>query len=54
MFDEYVVRGGLAGSYAYKNERDRINYIREVYTTIVQRDLVTKWILPYWNICLNF
>lgn len=46
MFDEYVVRGGLAGSYAYKNERDRINYIREVYTTIVQRDLVTKYKLP--------
>ena len=46
MFDEYVIRGGLAGSYAYKNEQDRIGYIREVYKTIVQRDLVTKYKLP--------
>ena len=34
LFDDYTVKGGLAGSYAYGTERDRINYIREVYNTI--------------------
>jgi hypothetical protein len=46
LFDEYVVRGGLAGSYAYRAEKDRTNYIKEVYETIVTRDLVQKYSLP--------
>ena len=46
LFDGYVVKGGLAGSYAYKTEKDRINYIKEVYETIVTRDLVQKYALP--------
>lgn len=46
LFDEYSVKGGLAGSYAYGTERDRINYIKEVYETIVTRDLVQKYSLP--------
>lgn len=46
LFEEYTVRGGLAGSYAYKTEKDRINYIKEVYETIVTRDLVQKYALP--------
>ncbi|MCR5826202.1 MAG: ATP-binding protein [Oscillospiraceae bacterium] len=46
LFDEYVIRGGLAGSYEYRTERDRVNYIRDVYDTIVQRDLVSKYRLP--------
>ena len=40
------IKGGLAGSYAYKTEKDRINYIKEVYETIVTRDLVQKYALP--------
>lgn len=43
LFDSYVKKGGLAGSYAYKSEQDRIKYISEVYETIVNRDLVTKY-----------
>ena len=46
LFDEYSVKGGLAGSYAYKTEKDRTNYIKEVYETIVTRDLVQKYSLP--------
>lgn len=46
LFDEYSVRGGLAGSYAYRTEHDRTNYIKEVYETIVTRDLVQKYSLP--------
>ncbi len=46
LFDEYFVNGGLAGSYVYRTEEDRINYIKEVYETIVTRDLVQKYSLP--------
>lgn len=46
LFDDYVIRGGLAGSYEYRTERDRVNYIRDVYDTIINRDLVTKYNLP--------
>lgn len=46
LFDEYVVKGGLAGSYVYKNEIDRIAYLNDVYNTIINKDLVTKYNLP--------
>ncbi len=46
MFESYTMQGGLAGAYVYKNERDRVNYIKEVYETIVTRDLVQKYSLP--------
>ena len=46
LFERYTMQGGLAGAYVYKNERDRVNYIKEVYETIVTRDLVQKYSLP--------
>lgn len=46
LFDEYSFKGGLAGSYVYPNDRDRNTYIKEVYETIVTRDLVQKYALP--------
>ena len=46
QFEEYFIKGGLAGSYAYSTDLDRITYIKEVYETIVNRDLVQKYNLP--------
>lgn len=46
LFEDYSIKGGLAGSYAYRTEKDRTNYIKEVYETIVTRDLVQKYSLP--------
>ena len=46
LFEDYTIKGGLAGSYAYNTEKDRKDYIREVYETIVTRDLVQKYSLP--------
>ena len=46
LFDDYVINGGLSGSYVYKNDNDRKTYIKEVYETIVNRDLVQKYNLP--------
>ena len=49
LFDEYVIRGGLPGSYEYRTDRDRNEYVRDVYSTIINRDLVTKYNLPDTN-----
>ena len=43
LFDEYIIKGGLAGSYAYNTDLDKTTYIKEVYETIVNRDLVQKY-----------
>ena len=43
MLDRYMVEGGLAGSYVYRTESDRVSYIREVFETILVRDLVQKF-----------
>ena len=42
-FDDYVLEGGLAGSYVYKNDNEKRDYIRDVYETILLRDLVSKY-----------
>ena len=43
LFDRYVVDGGLAGAYLYSTRRDRANYVREVFQTILTRDLTQKF-----------
>ena len=43
LFDEYVIKGGLAGSYEYRTELDRVHYLRDVYDTIINRGLVAKY-----------
>ncbi|WP_322354138.1 ATP-binding protein [Paratractidigestivibacter sp.] len=45
-FDDFVRRGGLAGSYDYADPSESYGYIRDVYKTILTRDLVQKFSLP--------
>lgn len=40
--DRYILIGGLSGCYAYSRDEDKFKYIRDVYNTIVVRDLVQK------------
>lgn len=42
-FDSYVKSGGMPGSYAYKSDDKRYEYVRDVYSTILIRDLVEKY-----------
>ena len=42
-FDRYICLGGLSGYYPYNNDSDKAKYIREVYDTILIRDLVEKY-----------
>ena len=39
----YLKIGGLSGLYLYHNENDSINYIKEIYNTLIKRDLVDKY-----------
>lgn len=42
QLDAYVRDGGMAGTYAYPDESIRMAYLRSVYETIANRDLVQK------------
>ena len=42
-FDQYVRTGGMPGAYVYKTEDRQYDYIRDVYGTILIRDLVEKY-----------
>ena len=33
---DYLKKGGLAGSYVYKNEEDATTYIKDVYTSLIK------------------
>lgn len=42
-FDKYVLEGGMSGSYLYKDYEAKYNYIEEVFSTLVVRDIRTKY-----------
>ena len=42
-FDDYVKKGGMAGSYLYKTEEDARKYINGIYRTTIAKDIVTKF-----------
>ena len=41
-FDRYVLEGGFSGSYLYKEIEKKYNYIRDVYKTMIVRDIVQR------------
>ena len=43
VLDSYVINGGLAGAYVYSEKEDQASYIKDVYTSIIKRDLVDKY-----------
>ena len=43
LFNDYVLDGGLSGSYLYKDRKDKNKYIKDVYETIIKRDLVDRY-----------
>jgi len=43
QLDEYILQGGLSGSYVYDNEELRKEYIKDIYNTILQHDLMEKY-----------
>lgn len=56
-FDHYLFEGGMSGSYLYKNIEDKYNYIDNVFSTLVVRDIVAKYKIrniPLLNMVSNF
>ena len=42
-FNRYVLEGGFSGSYLYKEIDKKYNYIRDVYKTMIVRDIVGRY-----------
>ena len=43
IFDEYVLKGGMAGSYVYNEQKDKYKYIQDIYNTLIVRDIRKKY-----------
>ncbi len=41
-FEKYCMDGGMAGSYLYRNEELKLDYVKDIYTTIIERDLIKR------------
>lgn len=41
-FDNYMLEGGMSGSYLYKEQEDKYDYIENVFDTLILRDIRQK------------
>ena len=41
--DKYVLEGGMAGSYLYKDQESKFDYIADVFDTLIVRDIRRKY-----------
>ena len=42
-FDSYVKEGGMSGSFVYKSTEEKYDYIKDVFYTLITRDIVQKY-----------
>ena len=42
-FEDYLYEGGLAGSFSYPEREQKYEYLREIYDTMIVRDIVQKY-----------
>ena len=42
-FDRYMLEGGMSGSYLYKEQEDKFDYIESVFDTLILRDIRQKY-----------
>lgn len=42
-FEQYLKEGGMAGSYVYKDQEQKYNYIEDVFDTLIVRDIRQKY-----------
>lgn len=43
ILQNYLVEGGLAGAYIYRDKEDQVSYIKDVYQSVIKRDLLDKY-----------
>lgn len=56
-FDSFVVQGGMAGSYLYKNQADARKYLNGIVRTTITKDIVKKFKIenePLLNMIVDF
>ena len=56
-FDNFVVQGGMAGSYLYKNRTDARKYLNGIVRTTITKDIVKKFKIenePLLNMIVDF
>lgn len=56
-FDNFVVQGGMAGSYLYKNQADARKYLNGIVRTTITKDIVKKFKIenePLLNMIVDF
>lgn len=42
-FDKYMLEGGMSGSYLYKEQEDRFDYLENIFDTLILRDIRQKY-----------
>lgn len=42
-FDNYMLEGGMSGSYLYKEREDKYDYIENIFDTLILRDIRQKY-----------
>ena len=42
-FDKYIKDGGMSGSYLYQEDEDKSAYLKDIYETLIIRDVVQKY-----------
>ena len=42
-FERFIEEGGFAGSYLYKNTKQKYNYIKEIINVLIVRDIINKY-----------
>lgn len=52
-FDKYVYQGGMSGSYLYKTQEEKYQYIKDIFNTLIVRDIKQKYKIRNTNIIQN-
>lgn len=53
-FDNYVKEGGMSGSYLYKTQKEKYDYISGVYNTLIVRDINQKYKIRNIDVLNNY
>ncbi len=52
-FDKYMYEGGMSGSYLYKTQEEKYQYIKDVFNTLIVRDIKQKYKIRNTDIIQN-
>ena len=42
-FDSFLFDGGLSGAYLYQDNEEKYNYVNDIYSTLIKRDICNKY-----------